>query len=245
MRSAYSRHLCQRVARACGAAAPRTPGPFRTGRHSIASPPAAGPRSVSSALARIAARYTRVAVGRLFRIPRAEMRLHRLESSARRSRMPRSSVRLIAIRQRRCPSSSVGTWYFQRPSGSIGVRHVARRLLEIGHQPAPLEHLGEHVRHAFAREMHAAELGDRVVAVIGEDLRVQLLGPLEAHFALADAAACSHVLVELVEEQPPQRLRRSRVPREERALHGFRQVGQREDGSVEIGEIRRERALFV
>ena len=54
------------------------------------------------------------------------------------------------------------------------------------------------------------------------------------------------VLGELVQEQPPDRLRGSRVPREERALHYLGQVRQREHRSLEVGEVRREaRALLV
>src|SRR5262249_7577593 len=50
---------------------------------------------------------------------------------------------------------------------------------------------------------------------------------------------------ELVEEEPPERLRRARVPREERALDDFGQVHQREHGPVEVGEVgRQRRALF-
>ena len=50
---------------------------------------------------------------------------------------------------------------------------------------------------------------------------------------------------ELVEEQAPQRLRRARVAREQRALDRFRQVGQREDRAIGVGEVRRERARFL
>ena len=39
---------------------------------------------------------------------------------------------------------------------------------------------------------------------------------------------------ELVEEQPPQGLGRARIPREQRALDGFRQVRQRKDMAVEV-----------
>ena len=44
---------------------------------------------------------------------------------------------------------------------AIGVGHIPRRLLEIGHEPAPLEHLRQHVRDVLARDVRAAELGDR------------------------------------------------------------------------------------
>ena len=45
--------------------------------------------------------------------------------------------------------------------------------------------------------------------------------------------------------QPAQGLRRPRIPGEQRALHGVRQVGQRENGPVEIREIGRERGAFL
>ena len=57
------------------------------------------------------------------------------------------------------------------------VRDVARRLLEVGHEPAPLEHLREQVRRLLAREVHATELGDGVVAVFEEHAVVELLRP--------------------------------------------------------------------
>src|SRR5207249_9005178 len=44
----------------------------------------------------------------------------------------------------------------------------------------------------------------------------------------------------LVEEEPAQRLRRARVAREEGALHDLRQADEREDGAIEIREVRRE-----
>ena len=55
------------------------------------------------------------------------------------------------------------------------VRDVARRLLEVRHQPAPLEDLREQVRRLLAREVHAAELRDGVVAVLEEHARRRAL----------------------------------------------------------------------
>ena len=59
---------------------------------------------------------------------------------------------------------------------SIGVRYVACRLLEIRHQPSPLEHFGQDVRDALTRQVGAPELRDRIVAVFAEDAGVQLVG---------------------------------------------------------------------
>ena len=59
---------------------------------------------------------------------------------------------------------------------TVCVRHVARRLLEVSHQPAPFEHLREDVRDTFAGDVRAAELRDRIVAVFVEHTRVELVG---------------------------------------------------------------------
>ncbi len=58
------------------------------------------------------------------------------------------------------------------------VLDVARRLLEVRHEPTPLEDLGEQVRRLLAREVHATELRDGVVAVLEEHAVVELLGAL-------------------------------------------------------------------
>ena len=101
----------------------------------------------------------------------------------------------------------------------VVVGDVAGRLLEVGHEPAPLEHLGEHVRRLLAGQVHAAELGHRVVAVLEEDPVVELLGAPQSHGGVdADVAAHVEVAHELVEEQPPQALGRARVAGEEGAL---------------------------
>jgi hypothetical protein len=90
--------------------------------------------------------------------------------------------------------------------------------------------------------VRAAQLRDRVVAVLDEDAVVQLLGLGGAD--LVDRRA-GLPLVELVEEEPSQRLLRARVPSEERALHDLGQVDDREDGPVDVGEVAREdRALL-
>jgi hypothetical protein len=56
------------------------------------------------------------------------------------------------------------------------VGDVARRLLEVGGQPRALEHLREHVGDPLARDVGAAQLGHRVVAVAEEDALVELGG---------------------------------------------------------------------
>ena len=60
------------------------------------------------------------------------------------------------------------------------VGDVAGRLLEVGGQAAPLEHLGQQVRRLLAGQVDAAELGHRVVAVLDEHPLVELLGPARA-----------------------------------------------------------------
>jgi hypothetical protein len=115
---------------------------------------------------------------------------------------------------------------------------VPGRLLEVGHQPTPLEHLRQQVRRLLAREVDAAQLGDRVVAVLEEDLVVELLGPVEPDRGV-DRGVPRDVEVadELVEEQAAQALGRARVPGEQRTLDDLGQVHQREDRAVEIGEV--------
>ena len=92
---------------------------------------------------------------------------------------------------------------------SIGIRHVSRRLLEIRHQPAALEHLGQDVRDVLAGEMRAAELRDRVVSVFVEDPGVELFGASTANVGPIDGRVRRDILVEFVQEQPAQRLRRA------------------------------------
>ncbi len=90
------------------------------------------------------------------------------------------------------------------------VGHIACGLLEIRHQPAPLEHLGEHVRSLLAGQVHSAELCHRVVAILEEHAVVELLGAPQSHGGV-DAGVPGHVQLahELVEEQPPQALGRA------------------------------------
>ena len=60
------------------------------------------------------------------------------------------------------------------------IRDVAGRLLEVRHEPAPLEHLGEQVGGLLASQVDPAQLGHRVVPVLEEDPVVELLGSPEA-----------------------------------------------------------------
>ena len=78
----------------------------------------------------------------------------------------------------------------------------------------PLEDLREDVGRLLAREVHAAELRDGVVAVFEEDPLVERFGALEADGGV-DGEIAGEVEVgdELVEEQAAQALRAARVAR--------------------------------
>ena len=124
------------------------------------------------------------------------------------------------------------------------IRDVARRLLEIRGEARPLEDLREEVRRPLARDVRAAELRDRVVAVAEEDRLVELRRAI-ALAQLHDRHLRQRVR-ELVEEQPAQRPDVARVAREERALDRLGQVDEREDRPVEVREMRSEaRPLLV
>ena len=69
------------------------------------------------------------------------------------------------------------------------VGDVARRLLEVRAQPRALEDLGQDVRRPLARDVRAAELRDRVVAVPEEDRLVELRRPLALLGLVRRAAA--------------------------------------------------------
>ena len=126
------------------------------------------------------------------------------------------------------------------------VGDVAGALLEVAHQPAPLEHLGEDVRRLLARQVDAAELGDRVVAVLDEDLLVELLGPRHADGGVDRVVAGDvEVADELVEEQPAQALRAAAVAGEQGALDDLGQVDEGEHRTVEVGEVAPQHVGFV
>src|SRR4051794_19276742 len=116
---------------------------------------------------------------------------------------------------------------------------VARGLLEVGGKAGALEDLRQYVRDPLARDVHAAELRDRVVAVAEEDGLVELRGAL----TLAGVPRPVHLgqrVGELVEEQAPQRAGVARVAGEQRTLDGLGQVDEREHRPVEVRHVRRE-----
>ena len=67
----------------------------------------------------------------------------------------------------------------------VGVGHVACGLLEVHHQSAALEDLGQNVRDVFARDVRAAQLRDRVVSVLVEHPSVELLGSRRSNSGLS------------------------------------------------------------
>jgi acyl-CoA thioester hydrolase len=103
----------------------------------------------------------------------------------------------------------------------------------------------------------AAELCDRIVAVIAQHSRVQSVGPFGAHrargngvrgpaFARLSLRRCRRDLTqEFVEEQAPHRLRGARIAREQRAFDRFGKVRECEDWTIGVGEVGCERANFV
>ena len=94
--------------------------------------------------------------------------------------------------------------------------------------------------------MHAAELRDRVVAVFEEDPLVELFGPTQSHGRVdAEVARQVEIADELVEEEPAQALRTTRVAGEQGALHDLGQVHEGEHGPVEVREVRPEGGGFV
>ena len=161
---------------------------------------------------------------------RRRLRISPLEISAHRINPPRVGLERRVERgheagAQRMPVELGGHEIAPVAAGAIGVWNVPGGLLEVGHQPPALEHLGHHVRRVLDGEVHAAQLRHRVIAVIVEYLLVQALGASRAH--IGRARRQGGPVEELVEKEPPQRLRRSRVPREQRALHGLGQVDQR------------------
>ena len=63
---------------------------------------------------------------------------------------------------------------------ALVVRQVARRLLEIAHNAAPLKNFSQNVRGLFASEVHPTELSHRVVTVFEEDFLVEVVSSLKA-----------------------------------------------------------------
>ena len=116
------------------------------------------------------------------------------------------------------------------------VGDVAGRLLEVSREAAALEDLGEDVRDPLARDVRAADLRDRVVAVAHEDAFVEP-GRALALLALEGPSALRHVGRELIEVEAAQRVRIAGVAGEERSLDRLREVDEREDGTIEVREV--------
>src|SRR5688500_11350122 len=122
------------------------------------------------------------------------------------------------------------------------VGDVARGLLEVGREPRPLEDLREDVRDPLARDVRAAELRYRVVAVAEEDPLVELRRPLA--LALVGSAR-RDVVGELVEVEAAERALIARIAGEKRPFDGFGQAHEREDGPVEVREMGGEARLLL
>ena len=200
------------------------------------------PRSVSSALARMTARYTPFGVAGGVRIATAEVLLRRLEPAAvgLEREVQGRDVPLAQGQSVELPGNEV----LPPAAGPVGVWDVAGRLLEVRGQAPSLEHLRQQVRDALAGDVGGPELGHRVVAVLPEHALVEAVGPLDADRRLPDPARRNRV-EELVEEEPPQRLRRARVAGEQRPLHDLGQVPQGEDVVVQVREVGGEGAPLV
>ena len=126
------------------------------------------------------------------------------------------------------------------------VGDVAGALLEVAHQPTPLEDLREQIRGLFARQVDTTELGNRVVAVVEEDTLVQFLGPIETDRCIDRVVAADvEVADELVEEETAERLVAAAVAGEERALDDLGQVDEREHRTIEVGEVATQHIGFV
>jgi hypothetical protein len=126
----------------------------------------------------------------------------------------------------------------------VGVRHIPGGLLEVRHQPPPLEHLGQYVRDVLTGDVRSAELRHRVVAVFVEHARVQLLGARHAD-RFCGRSRGGHVSGELVEEQTAERLGGARITCKQRPLHCLGEVGEREYVPVGVAEIGCEPCTFL
>ena len=132
-----------------------------------------------------------------------------------------------------------------RAAGPVVVAHVARRLLQVGGQASPLQRLGQQLRGLLTRQVHAAQLGHRVVAVLDEHVLVEASGAFTADGGRRRGPQRRGLFRELIEEQAPERLRGARIPGEQRTLHRFGQVHQGEDGPFEVREMPFERGALV
>ena len=121
-------------------------------------------------------------------------------------------------------------------SGVVG--DVAGGLLQVGHEPAPLQDLGKDVGCLFAGQVNPTQLGHTVVAVLEEDLVVQLLCTPQPDGGI-DRLVAGHVELsdELLEEQATEALVGTRVPGEESTLHDLGEVHESEDRLVQVREV--------
>jgi len=90
----------------------------------------------------------------------------------------------------------------------------------------------------------AGELGHRVVAVADEHALVEVLGAADGDHVVVAGRGCRQpvearirLVDELVEQDPAQAFFRPRVPREERPLDDLREVAQRKNRAIEVGEV--------
>ena len=124
------------------------------------------------------------------------------------------------------------------------VGDVAGRLLEVGGEATALQQLGEDVGDPLAGDVGAADLGDRVVAVADEDALVQLRRP-RSLLVVEGTAGGRGVAGELLQVEPPHRPGIARIAGKKGAFHGFRQVHQGEDRTVQVGEMRGQERLLL
>ena len=159
--------------RASAAGAARRTGRCRRCRRWRARRPAAGPAAASRALARTAWRWTKSESPGLAGVAGDEPGLQPGQQLGVGVEHP-VHVAHVAGAERRVEDLGrpVVAVVAARQPGVVA--DVAGRLLEVGHQAAPLEDLGQHVGGLLAGQVDAAQLGHRVVAVLEEDPLVEL-----------------------------------------------------------------------
>jgi len=89
-----------------------------------------------------------------------------------------------------------------------------------------------------ADHVGTAELGHRIVTVIGQDSLVEGIGLFLAR--TGHGRGLAGVGHELVEQQATQRLRAARIPRKQGPFDRLRQVRERKDRADRVGHIGRE-----
>jgi len=84
----------------------------------------------------------------------------------------------------------------------------------------------------------STKLGDRVVSVVEEHSLVQFLCTIEADRGVnREGAGDVQIADEFVEEQPPERLRTSAVPSEQRALYDLWKIDECEHWPIKVREV--------